>query len=104
MEKIYSDVTKKFYLTKEAKELEEKAYQEFLSEKEVKEKKEKEEKVALLKKIDEQRKAMNAEIDKYNELINQYNAKYANKYHQTISVNLKRPVDIFDILMNDLFR
>lgn len=102
MEKFYSEVTKKSYLTKEAKEAEEKAYNLIVAEKENKQKELAEAKAARLKEIAEQEKKMNAEIDKYNELINKFNADYSG-YHYTYRAELKRPESLFDFVISNLF-
>lgn len=72
MEKIYSELTKQFYYSKEAKEADEKVYQEQLAEKEKKEQALKETREARVKEFNEA-------VGKLEDLKKEYNKKYDEK-------------------------
>ena len=72
MEKIYSELTKQSYYSKEAKEADEKVYQEQLAEKEKKEQALKETREARVKEFNEA-------VGKLEDLKKEYNKKYKKK-------------------------
>lgn len=75
MEKIYSELTKQYYYSEEAKKADEKVYKEQLAEKEKREQALKETREARVKEFDEA-------VNKLAELRKEYNKKFEEKYEE----------------------